>query len=265
MIWELKDWQEPCYNSSNGRCKALFKWNNTNKFIYEETTNIVSPILSFKRPHSRALYYSLLNIILTFMGLFHPISYYLIKNNFDFANTTIILIIQLSGSAFFRILFGIICDKIGCRLTYIFIILFGSLFGILNIIYELKIYVLCFFLGILSAGFTISEIWVITMFDKNILGLTTSLIGGIGNFGIGLIYYINYLIHTNKIDYIVVIYFPYILLIINTFLIYYFTDDTPYGNISKLKKLYLNNLKSENENQNDKIPKKKHNTYIFNS
>ena len=51
MIWNLESWQQPCYNINNGRCLSLFKWKNTKNIIYEETTNNISPFLSFKRPH----------------------------------------------------------------------------------------------------------------------------------------------------------------------------------------------------------------------
>ena len=75
MLWKLEDWQYPCYNINNGRCKALLKWNNAKNIIYEETTNNIIPILSLKRPHSRAFHLSLLLIILIFVTQFHLISF----------------------------------------------------------------------------------------------------------------------------------------------------------------------------------------------
>ena len=79
MIWKLEDWQFPCYNVNNGRCKALLKWNNSKNIIYEETTNNIIPILSLKRPHSRAFHLSTILIIVIFITQFHLISFDFIK------------------------------------------------------------------------------------------------------------------------------------------------------------------------------------------
>ena len=75
----MENWQEPCYNINNGRCKSILRWKNTKNIIYEETTNNIIPILSIKRPHSRAFHLSIIINFSNFFIFYHPISLNLIK------------------------------------------------------------------------------------------------------------------------------------------------------------------------------------------
>ena len=246
MLWKLEDWQYPCYNINNGRCKALLKWNNSKNIIYEETTNNIIPILSFKRPHSRAFILSFILIILIFITQFHLISFNFIKSSYyneipnDIIRTEVryTIIYLYIGSTISRAIFGYIADRIGIRISYCILILLSVLFGILNIIKDNPI--LKILNGIISGGFVLSELWVITMFDTNILGITTGILGGVGNFGIGIIYIINYTIISSIDEKLLkyYIYWPYILLLLTIYPIYYLSDDCPYGNYIELKKLY---------------------------
>jgi len=246
MIWKLEDWQFPCYNVNNGRCKALLKWNNSKNIIYEETTNNIIPILSLKRPHSRAFHLSTILIIVIFITQFHLISFDFIKISYHKEKSNEIIkknlrystIYLYIGATISRVIFGYISDRIGVRLSYCFIIIISIISGIINIIYENNI--LKMLNGFISAGFVLSEIWVITMFDTNILGITTGILGGIGNSGVGIIYSLNYFAIKNldKIYLDYYIYWPYILLALFIFPIYYLSDDCPYGNYIELKRLY---------------------------
>ena len=254
MLWKLEDWQYPCYNINNGRCKALLKWNNSKNIIYEETTNNIIPILSLKRPHSRAFHLSIILIILIFITQFHLISFNYIKSSYynelkndiirtELRYTTIYLYI---GSTISRAIFGYIADRIGIRISYCILIFLSVLFGISNIIFDNPI--LKILNGIISGGFVLSELWVITMFDTNILGVTTGILGGVGNFGIGIIYIINYTLISSIDEKLLIyyIYWPYILLLLTIYPIYYLSDDCPYGNYIELKKIYNENENIEN-------------------
>ena len=129
MIWYLEDWQEPCYNINNGRCKSIIRWKNRKNIIYEETTNNIIPILSIKRPHSRAFHLSAFLILATFMILYHPISLDIIKfsinndirskdNNEILNNLRYNSIYLYLGSSFFRITAGLFADIYGIRIIY---------------------------------------------------------------------------------------------------------------------------------------------------
>ena len=254
MIWNLESWQQPCYNINNGRCLSLLKWKNSKKIIYEETTNNIIPFLSFIRPHSRAFHLSIILLLITFCIKYQSINfnsiklfYYKDKNiEESILNTKHEAIYLYIGASISRMIFGYISDRIGIRKSYCIIIILSTLFGILNINYNFII--LKILTGVSSAGFVLSELWVMTMFDINILGLVTGIIGGVGNFGMGLLMIINYLIISNfnieLLNYLV--YWPYIIYILLIYPVYFMSDDCPYGNFSELKKKYIEN-KIEND------------------
>ena len=251
MIWNLESWQQPCYNINNGRCVSLFKWKNSKNIIYEETTNNIIPFLSFIRPHSRAFHLSIILLITTFCVKYQSITFNTMKifyyeDEHKDLNIKYESIYIYTGASISRIIFGFISDRIGIRLTYCIIIILSTLFGILNINYNYII--LKLLTGISSAGFVLSELWVMTMFDVNILGLVTGIIGGFGNFGMGLVILINYsIISIFDIELLkYTIYWPYIIYILLIFPIYYMSDDCPYGNFIELKKKYIESLTDNN-------------------
>jgi len=260
MIWTLESWEHPCYNVNNGRCVSLFKWRNSKNYIYEETTNNIIPILSLKRPHSRALYLSIILLLITFCVKYQTIINNNIKINYyndDNINDKILqvryeIIYMYIGATFSRLIFGYIADIIGIRESYCIVIVLSVIFNIFNIYFDSVI--LKILSGISSAGFVLSELWVIIMFDKNILGLSTGIIGGIGNFGMGLSLIINYLIISNSNIKLqnYYIYWPYIIYLLLIYPIYYMSDDSPYGNFRQLKKLY-DQYTNENTNENTNL------------
>lgn len=260
MIWYLESWQYPCYNINNGRCKSLLKWKNTKNIIYEETTNNIIPILSLKRPHSRAFFLSIIGIILSFFVHLNIISFKTLKklyDNNDICNIQkeikILTLFSYISATFSRIIFGILCDKYGVRISYCIIILLSVIFNIIIINNDNNKY-LYLLNGISSAGFVLSEIWIITMFDTNILGLTMGIIGGIGNFGYGIQLIINYniIINVSNKYLLLFTYWPYIFYLLLIYPIYCLSDDCPYGNYNELKKIfYTKNINNNTDNDND--------------
>jgi NNP family nitrate/nitrite transporter-like MFS transporter len=165
-------------------------------------------------------------------------------NNSIFTNTYIHNIHLISGIPF-RLIYGYLTDRYGIRLIYTFSFILGIIINILmisslfhnNIIIKIIIYS---GYGIYGGNFILSILWIITMFDINIIGISTGIIGAIGNFGIGLIFYLNsyiyeYLIINNIFLLLLLIGWCPLLTIIMIKLIYYNTDDCPYGNNNELK------------------------------
>lgn len=237
-MWKLEDWQYPCYNISNGRCKSILKWNKTYKLIYEEQTHNISPILTLKRPHSRAFYLSLFGLLLSFCALFNFNSIYLLHYNIEPNSIRIDNIILFSSATITRFLISLIADKYGIRITYSVLLLVSAIVGILKLFlieYTVARIVLSVFYGILGGSFVLSETWVIIMFDTSILGLVTGIIGGFGNFGSVLVFIIN-----NYLPNIYYYNWVYVLMIILSFIIYKYSDDCPYGNFTEIKNAYTN-------------------------
>jgi len=133
-MWKLEDWQYPCYNVNNGRCKSLLKWNKTYNFIYEEQTKNISPILTIKRPHSRSFYLSLFGLILSFCGIFNFNSIYLLYYNIASNDVRIDNIIIFSFAMITRFFISLFSDKYGIRITYSILLLIASIIGILKIL-----------------------------------------------------------------------------------------------------------------------------------
>lgn len=131
-MWKLEDWQYPCYNVNNGRCKSLLKWNKTYNFIYEEQTKNISPILTIKRPHSRSFYLSLFGLILSFCGIFNFNSIYLLYYNIASNDVRIDNIIIFSSAMITRFFISFISDKYGIRIIYSILLLIASIIGILK-------------------------------------------------------------------------------------------------------------------------------------
>ena len=248
-MWKLEDWQYPCYNIDNGRCKSLFKWNNTYKLIYEEQTKNISPILTIKRPHSRAFYLSLFGLILSFCGIFNFNSIYLLHYNISSDDVRINNIILFSSVMITRFLISFVSDKYGIRITYSILLLVTAIIGILKILlieYTIISRVLTVFYGILGGSFVLSETWVVIMFDVSILGLVTGIIGGFGNFGSVIVFLVNY-----NLPNIYYCNWIYILMIILSYIIYKYSDDCPYGNFNEIIKEYHNSVHNNLDNTID--------------
>jgi len=245
-MWKLEDWQYPCYNINNGRCKSLLKWNKTYKLIYEEQTKNISPILTIKRPHSRAFYLSLFGLILSFCAIFNFNSIYLLHYNISSDNVRIDNIILFSSAMISRFLISFVSDKYGIRITYSILLLVTALIGILKILlieYTTVSRVLTGLYGILGCSFVLSETWVVIMFDVSILGLVTGIIGGFGNFGSAIVFLVNY-----NLPNIYYCNWIYILMIILSYIIYKYTDDCPYGNFKEIIKEYHNSSNNNLDN-----------------
>tara|TARA_B110001450_G_scaffold99207_1_gene94070 strand:+ start:592 stop:2163 length:1572 start_codon:yes stop_codon:yes gene_type:complete len=308
-MWLPTDWQYPCYNPTNGRIKALFKWRNTHNFIFEEQTNTIIPILSIKRPHSRVFYVSSIALLLSFMNWFNLYSFQKIitkqpcdfnnkkckldlckfdnytssdcdicykykgklhsgcknminDNDSIFTNTNIHNFHLISGIPF-RLIYGYLSDRYGIRLIYIYSFILGIIINILmisslfhnNTIIKMIIYA---GYGIYGGNFILSILWIITMFDINIIGISTGICGAIGNFGIGLIFYLNSYIYeyitinNNILLLLLLLGWCPLLTIIFIKIIYYNTDDCPYGNNNELKQHYDENRETE-ENIDESI------------
>lgn len=256
-MWKLEDWQYPCYNVDNGRCKSLLKWNKTYYLIYEEQTKNISPILTIKRPHSRAFYLSLFGLILSFCGVFNFNSIYLLYYNISSDDVRIENIILFSSAMISRFVISFVSDKYGIRIIYSILLLVTALIGILKILlieYTTVSRVLTGFYGILGCSFVLSETWVVIMFDVSILGLVTGIIGGFGNFGSVIVFLVNY-----NLPNIYYCNWIYILMIILSCIIYKYSDDCPYGNFNELIKEYNNSnntildntVESDYSNDND--------------
>lgn len=97
-------------------------------------------------------------------------------------------IISLTATLIVRAVAGPLCDKFGPRLTFVGLLLVGSIPSVLagTIHNAAGLYTIRFFVGILGGSFVPCQVWTTGFFDRNIVGTANALVGGWGNSGGGI-------------------------------------------------------------------------------
>lgn len=157
-----------------------------------------------------------------------------------------IIIASVSITIFARLVFGWLCDKIGPRLCYTILLIFGSLpvifIGFSNSYESFLLFRLA--IGVIGASFVVTQYHTSVMFAPNVVGTANATVAGWGNMGGGATLIVMPLIFSAFVGagyladdawrYAMVI--PGVALFIMGFVYYFFTQDTPDGNLSDLRK-----------------------------
>jgi NNP family nitrate/nitrite transporter-like MFS transporter len=155
----------------------------------------------------------------------------------DIANSNIA---ALTGTLVVRFVAGPLCDRFGPRWTYIGVLLAGAIptamAGLVNNVSGLI--ALRFFVGILGGTFVPCQVWSTGFFDKNVVGTSNALIGGWGNAGGGITYFLMPMIYdslrldqglTSSQAWRVAFIVPFILICATATGMFFLCDDTPTG------------------------------------
>jgi NNP family nitrate/nitrite transporter-like MFS transporter len=161
--------------------------------------------------------------------------------NLTQAQVGTIIIGSVSMTVFARLLFGWLCDRIGPRLSYSLLLLISSIpvmgIGFSNSYESFLLFRLA--IGIAGASFVITQYHTSVMFAPNVVGTANATAAGWGNMGGGVTLMVMPLIFTAivamgylpgeawRISMII----PGAMLFMMAFVYYYFTQDTPLGNI----------------------------------
>ncbi|ETN45069.1 uncharacterized protein HMPREF1541_09945 [Cyphellophora europaea CBS 101466] len=153
-------------------------------------------------------------------------------------------IAALTGTLLVRFLAGPACDRFGPRWTYIGILAMGAiptaLSGLVRNVPGLI--AIRFFVGILGGTFVPCQVWSTGFFDKNVVGSANALIGGWGNAGGGITYFLMPLIYdslkedsglTSPQAWRVAFIVPFILITATCLGMFFFCQDTPTGKWSE--------------------------------
>jgi MFS transporter, NNP family, nitrate/nitrite transporter len=157
-----------------------------------------------------------------------------------------IIIASVAITVFARLLFGWLCDKIGPRISYTMLLLVGSLpvmfIGFSNSYESFLLFRLA--IGVIGASFVITQYHTSVMFAPNVVGTANATVAGWGNMGGGVTLMVMPLIFAGFIGagylnaeawrYAMVV--PGVALFIMGFVYYFFTQDTPDGNLKDLRK-----------------------------
>lgn len=165
-----------------------------------------------------------------------------------------IIIGSVSITVFARLLFGWFCDRIGPRLSYTILLVTGALpvmcIGFSNSYEMFLLFRLA--IGITGASFVITQYHTSVMFSSNVVGTANATAAGWGNMGGGVTLMVmpfvfaafvaaGYLDHEAwRLSMIV----PGLALLVMAFVYYFFTQDTPEGNV---KNFYRINRKKDQE------------------
>ncbi len=206
-------------------------------------------LLSLKTINMRTFHLTWFAFFLCFFGWFGiaPLMA-IVREELDLTKAQIgnIIISSVAITVFARLAIGWLCDKIGPRITYTYLLILGSipvmLIGLSNSYESFLMFRLA--IGVIGASFVITQYHTSIMFAPNVVGTANATTAGWGNLGGGVTQMVMPLIFaafvglgfldTTAWRYAMVV--PGIALIITGILYYKFTTDYPAGNLKDLKK-----------------------------
>lgn len=215
--------------------------------LYGKATQI--KLLSFKAPHMRTFHLTWFSFFLCFFGWFGiaPLMA-VVRDELSLTQSQIgnIIISSVAITVIARLLIGWLCDKIGPRITYSALLILGAfpvmLIGMSNSYESFLLFRLA--IGVVGASFVITQYHTSVMFAPNVIGTANATTAGWGNLGGGVTQMIMPLIFAAFVSlgfveaeawrYAMVI--PGAILLIMGFVYFFFTQDTPTGNLSDLRK-----------------------------
>jgi NNP family nitrate/nitrite transporter-like MFS transporter len=206
-------------------------------------------LLDFKTAPMRAFHVTWLTFFVCFFGWFGiaplmPI----VREDLGLTKGQIgnIIIASVAITIFARLLFGWLCDKIGPRISYTVLLIVGSFpvmfIGLSNSYESFLLFRLA--IGVIGASFVITQYHTSVMFAPNVVGTANATVAGWGNMGGGATLMIMPMIfaafiglgyvNENAWRYSMII--PGLALLIMGLVYYFYTQDTPDGNFSELRK-----------------------------
>jgi NNP family nitrate/nitrite transporter-like MFS transporter len=156
-------------------------------------------------------------------------------------------ICSVLATVFMRFIVGPLCDIYGPRVTMSAILILGSipvfLLGAVTTFEGLCI--TRAFIGIIGAAFVMCQYWTSSMFSREIVGTANAIVGGWGNLGggvtqlfMGSALFPLFLLFTQgdeELAWRTVFVIPAFLTALMGVLCYFYSDDTPKGNLSEVK------------------------------
>lgn len=206
-------------------------------------------LLSFKAPHMRTFHLSWLAFFFCFFGWFGiaPLMA-VVREELGLSQSQIgnIIIASVAMTVFARLFIGWLVDKIGPRISYTWLLILGSLpvllIGLSN---SYESFLFCrLLIGMIGASFVISQYHTSVMFAPNVVGTANATSAGWGNLGGGVTQMLMPIIFALLVSigfmevaawrWAMVV--PGIGMLIMGFLYWFYTQDTPHGNLSELRK-----------------------------
>lgn len=205
-------------------------------------------LLSFNTPQMKAFHITWIAFFLCFFGWFGiaPLMA-VVRDELSLTKAQIgnTIIASVAITVFARLFIGWLCDRIGPRLAYTGLLIFGSipvmLIGLSNSFETFLLFRLA--IGVIGASFVITQYHTSVMFAPNVVGTANATTAGWGNMGGGVTQMIMPLVftaflalgfvETSAWRFAMVV--PGVALLIMGIVYYKVTQDTPEGNFKALK------------------------------
>lgn len=161
------------------------------------------------------------------------------------AQTTLAFIASVGVTIFARLLIGPLCDKIGPRKSYVYLLVFGALaVAGSSFANTWETYLISrLAIGVIGASFVITQYHTSVMFAPNVIGIANATTAGWGNLGGGVTNALMPLIASGVLalglaeanaHWRIAMYVPAIIMLIVAFLYWKYTTDCPKGNYEDL-------------------------------
>ncbi len=206
-------------------------------------------LLDFKTPPMRAFHITWITFFLCFFGWFGiaplmPV----VRKDLGLTQEQIgnIIIASVAITVFARLLIGWLCDRIGPRICYTLLLIIGSIpvmfIGVSQSYETFLLFRLA--IGVIGASFVVTQYHTSVMFAPNVVGTANATVAGWGNMGGGATLMVMPLIFAAFVGagyldeeawrYAMVV--PGVALFAMGFVYFFFTQDTPSGNLAELRK-----------------------------
>jgi MFS transporter, NNP family, nitrate/nitrite transporter len=205
-------------------------------------------LADFKTAPMRAFHMSWMAFFLCFFGWFGIAPMLsIVREDLGLTTDQIVTsnILAVSTTIFMRLLIGRLCDTLGPRIAYTWLLILGSLpvmcIGLADSYATFLIGRMC--IGMIGASFVITQAHTSLMFAPNCVGTANATSAGWGNLGGGVTQQVMpfifaacvALVGEKALGWRLAMIAPGILLMITGFLYYFLTQDTPNGNFKELR------------------------------
>ena len=206
-------------------------------------------LFSIATPQMRAFHLTWIAFFVCFFAWFATAPLMpIIKGDLKLTNDQVysITIAGVFATVLARFAIGPMCDKYGPRVTYTVLLALGAIpvFGIAFAWSFMSFFVFRLLIGIIGASFVITQYHTSVMFAPNVVGTANATVGGWGNAGGGVTQSVMPLVFaavaafglSKGLSWRYSMIVPGVLMLITAVLYWKFTQDTPEGNLSDLKR-----------------------------
>ena len=206
-------------------------------------------LFSLRTPQMRAFHLTWIAFFVCFFAWFATAPLMpVIKGDLNLTNDEVysIGIAGVFATVLARFIIGPLCDKYGPRLTYTALLFFGA-FPVIGVAFAwdfTSFMVFRLLIGIIGASFVITQFHTSVMFAPNVVGTANATVGGWGNAGGGVTQSVMPIVlalvgawgFSKGLSWRYAQVLPAVLMLITAVLYWKFTQDTPEGNFTDMRR-----------------------------